>query len=705
MRHCKECLVGILLFSFIFLTFPNTRMVTAKPIQPVKTQEATPFFEENFEGPFPPEGWEVIDNAGSGGVWDRSDYIGTINYCEYGSGLAAVAQPWDTNNRAWDTELRSPPIDLTNADLVKLEYASHFQDYAGNGQIWLDISIDGGANWINLRSQSADDPPGGTPAVGGTHETENLDSFTGNIIQLRWRFQASNSPAWMWHVDAIKIFVTGGYQNIQGLIVEPLKESFEDNFPPVGWQVIDNAGSGKVWERNDTAGVVNLCASGSGFAAVAHPWDINSSSWDTELWSPPIDLTPAYQAELTYASHFQDYAGNGEIWVDITTDDGANWVNLRNQTSDDPPGGAPMVGGTFEFEDLTPYIGNIIRLRWRFQARNSPAWMWHIDEITVKAFIPIPRLRQSDLNAPRILPPLKQVSFNYIITLNETTKSPGWEWDWEISMANSLPSGVTYQPGSLYCSDGQCWQENSDVHWEGQIANDSTIFLVFTAEMLSPACGESITSSAVINQSLLLEPVTINAKTGSWDAVWIDNPLNTFPPPGWSINDYGGSLMDGSVFTNTDPGDRGNQTGGKGSFIIVDDAAAGEGIAVETDLRLAPIDIPLYGNTFLVFQSDFEQQGGAGLAQVQLSNDMGANWDTIMQWDTDMPGPHTAAVDLSSYAGQTGVILRFYYHDGGTNAGWWSLDDIQVVGCYGQTFLPWVHTTEQYYKLQKTPNP
>ena len=185
-------LLGIALFS-------------GKPSQSVQAATSNYVLEEDFEGVFPPPGWEVKDNAGAGGVWQRNDTRGVPNYCSYGSGYAAVAHPGDTNSIAWDTELISPPIDLTGKSMAKLDYASNFQDYAGNGEIWLDISTDGGATWFNLRTQTSDDPPGGSPAVGGTLETVDLNPFSDHEIRLRWRFQASNGPAWIWHIDAVKV--------------------------------------------------------------------------------------------------------------------------------------------------------------------------------------------------------------------------------------------------------------------------------------------------------------------------------------------------------------------------------------------------------------------------------------------------------------------------------------------------------------------
>jgi len=179
------------------------------------------------------------------------------------------------------------------------------------------------------------------------------------------------------------LFSTFGYA--QTIV---LQENFEGAFPPPGWSVVNNVVGG-TWQDNVTRGVPNYCAAGSGDCAVAHPGDTNTSFWDTELRTPPIDLSNATWAALTYASMFQDYAGNGEIWVDISTDGGTTWVSLRNQTSDDPPGGTPAVGGTSEIEDLAGYLGHTVIIRWRFQAGNSAAWCFHVDNVEIQAVLAV----------------------------------------------------------------------------------------------------------------------------------------------------------------------------------------------------------------------------------------------------------------------------------------------------------------------------
>lgn len=538
--------------------------------------------DEAFEGAWPPAGWSVVDNAGNGAVWNRNDLVGATNRTTSvgGTGFSAAADPNTAgSSTGWDTELWSPVLDLRLAASATLTYASNFQDYAGNGDMWLDGSIDGGLTWTTIRTQTNDDP------TGGTFETEDLAAFVGEELILRWRYACDSSTAWYWHIDNVTVdadlytecvpgsncpgnpFVdvapdgpmilctgtaqeltaglTGGtppfaYQwtadgadiggatdptatidatgthsyncNVSGdgcsdTVYDPtpveitwqshpifdglasvtnpqnavctltlewspattvcggstsynvyrsetpgftpspatllaggvagtvfndvsalssgvpyyyivravddgnaaedpnavelsgapsgpgsgshllLDETFEGAWPPTDWQVVDNLGNGSVWNRSDLAGASNRTTSvgGSGFSAAADPDAVgNPSGWDTELWSPMIDLVLANTATLTYASNFQDYAGNGDIWLDISTDGGSTWTTLRTQTADDPS------GGTFETEDLTPYVGHMVTLRWRYLVSSSTAWYWHIDSVQLIAEVSNP---------------------------------------------------------------------------------------------------------------------------------------------------------------------------------------------------------------------------------------------------------------------------------------------------------------------------
>lgn len=150
-------------------------------------------------------------------------------------------------------------------------------------------------------------------------------------------------------------------------------ETFEGSWPPAGWQVVVNKGAG--WNLTPSYwGRANLTG-GSGEAAGADS-DAYGGGMDTELWSAPIDLTGVSAAKLTFQSNFQDFAGAGDAWVDVSANNGLSWANVYYQTEDDS-------GGTLRTIDLSAYAGKTILLRWHYDDNGMWAWFWQIDDVTV----------------------------------------------------------------------------------------------------------------------------------------------------------------------------------------------------------------------------------------------------------------------------------------------------------------------------------
>ncbi len=178
----------------------ETFSVTARTVIPLST-----LLFEGFEGSFPPTGWQVVTNT-VGGQWDRNDALGQSGYdLTYGSGFFAASGSDGNVNTAWDTALWSPAIDLLDvSETVLLQYASNFQDYAGNGAAYLDVSTNGGTDWINLYSQTNDDS-GGTGGGGVLREVD-LSDYAGQTIHLRWRYVADSGPDWFWQIDDVHVF-------------------------------------------------------------------------------------------------------------------------------------------------------------------------------------------------------------------------------------------------------------------------------------------------------------------------------------------------------------------------------------------------------------------------------------------------------------------------------------------------------------------
>jgi hypothetical protein len=151
---------------------------------------------EQFEGAFPPTDWTRVDNTGSGN-WDRNDAFGADNYTN-GSGYSAASRgDSSTNSSSFDNELRSPSFTVS-ADGATLFYQSNFQDYAGNGDAYLEISTDGWETWDILTHWTQD--------YGPSYEQVGLSDYAGGTVNLRWRYTAAATSAWFWQIDDVTVY-------------------------------------------------------------------------------------------------------------------------------------------------------------------------------------------------------------------------------------------------------------------------------------------------------------------------------------------------------------------------------------------------------------------------------------------------------------------------------------------------------------------
>jgi hypothetical protein len=155
---------------------------------------------------------------------------------------------------------------------------------------------------------------------------------------------------------------------------EVLREDFE-TWPPPGWSIVDNAGGGCVWNRNDAVARPNY-AGDDGYCADA---DADKCPvMDTELWSPPLDLSGAVSAKVQYVAAYQDIADEWDsAQVLFQHDSGSAWTELllwdENHDAEGPG----------ELVDLPlPVGGADSRLSFRYLA---PGWDWYyeVDQVVV----------------------------------------------------------------------------------------------------------------------------------------------------------------------------------------------------------------------------------------------------------------------------------------------------------------------------------
>ena len=161
-------------------------------------------------------------------------------------------------------------------------------------------------------------------------------------------------------------------------------EDFEAGLPTT-WTVVDNAGTGVVWQLNGDWGRGNYA--GTGNAAAVDSDESGAVPYDTELISPVFDATEGLA--LTFLVNYQAFLPENDQFfdVDISTDDGATWTNALRLDDDTPPGGLFVEnGGVLQSIALDPYVdaGDTFQVRFRYYTTSDGFdWYAQIDDIRI----------------------------------------------------------------------------------------------------------------------------------------------------------------------------------------------------------------------------------------------------------------------------------------------------------------------------------
>ncbi|WP_329363008.1 carboxypeptidase-like regulatory domain-containing protein [Streptomyces sp. NBC_00669] len=140
-------------------------------------------------------------------------------------------------------------------------------------------------------------------------------------------------------------------------------------------------------------------------------------------------------------------------------------------------------------------------------------------------------------------------------------------------------------------------------------------------------------------------------------------------PTGWTVDTPRTSV---AGWTFDDPATRGNQTGGRGGFAIVDGQYAGLGLSLTTTLTSPSTDLSGQDAPVLGFRSDYNEAYG-GSAYVDLSLDGGTTWSTV--WHQSHVGGQMETVPLPQAAHQPKAQIRFRYANSYDYDRWWQVDD------------------------------
>jgi MYXO-CTERM domain-containing protein len=157
-------------------------------------------FSEDFEGGIPGS-WTVIDNEGTGVVWDTNVAWGDGNYTG-GSGMSAAVNSDHAGTAEFDTELVTHAFTVPGG--ARLQLLANYQNFAALD--FFDIDINNGSGWVNLLRWNEDH--GGFDAPPGEAIDLDLSAYAGDTAQVRFHYYDPNSGDWDWYIQVDDVAVT-----------------------------------------------------------------------------------------------------------------------------------------------------------------------------------------------------------------------------------------------------------------------------------------------------------------------------------------------------------------------------------------------------------------------------------------------------------------------------------------------------------------
>jgi hypothetical protein len=175
---------------------------------------------------------------------------------------------------------------------------------------------------------------------------------------------------------------------------------------------------------------------------------------------------------------------------------------------------------------------------------------------------------------------------------------------------------------------------------------------------------------------LVVVPVELIVEEGQPGAFVCNAPAEGFengvPPAGWSIQTNEPNGPQWSTIAGC--GETGNFTNGSGEAACVSSDIFGAA-EMDTSLVTPMFDLTGFGTASLSYTANYQNFANLDFLNVDISADGGATWTTLLSWNEDhgafraQPGENVS-IDLSAYAGQSGLMLRYRYYD--PNTGDWN---------------------------------
>lgn len=200
------------------------------PVTAASTLGDQTFFADDFESHTPSDsnGWTIDNNGLAHGLlteWSLLNEETELSWAGPGDGdRAYAANLWISSptlsglmyTDLADTDLISPPVDLTDAATAELTYMAAGLSEKDFDFLKVYVAEDGSSQWAELAAHSGDLLAGG----GGDWATQTvgLNAFVGKVVRIRFGFTSDGFSAAGnvagWQVDGVRVTGTLGGGNV-----------------------------------------------------------------------------------------------------------------------------------------------------------------------------------------------------------------------------------------------------------------------------------------------------------------------------------------------------------------------------------------------------------------------------------------------------------------------------------------------------------
>jgi hypothetical protein len=603
---------------------------------------ATEGLSEAFESGATPSGWTVIGSPG----WRFDNPAGRVN--ETGGEGAFASADSDYAAASMDTELRSPVLDLSGKPTVGLEFRSAS---ISGGTVEVDVSQDGGTNWSNV-----------WPKSGGGDRIVRLDLSSAmggkSNVQLRFHFVAAVSSPY-WEVDSVNLTALASETApaapsglaLAGALESSISLKWADNSSnETGFRLERSGDGGTTWDLAGESGPNVHALTDTGLVCAAsyayrvRAFNLTGESTTTGLSSAstgacsdspaaPSGLAAQAVSESAIDLSWQDNSSSETGFIIEASESitEVNWVQV----------------GTAD-ENATTFQRSGLRCTEMLYFR-----VYAVNGAGRSAASPTASAATAACAAPSAPKDLAASE------VRDTTLRLAWS----DGGGKETSFKVERSP------DGSAWRQvgttgvNINQYSDGGLAcNTSYSYRVRASRA---GVGDSEYSSVLRLRTqgctLLNEGFSGGSLPAGWQALESNSAAGK---PGWLFND---------------PGGYGNRTGGSGGFASADRYQAGllNQWQMNAELRTPALNFSTYSAITLTYRLDFEADS-TSVGLIEASLDGGTTWQGGHEWSWSLKtgADDTQELDLSAYAGQPSVMLRFYYKN--AENGRFQLDDVKV---------------------------